>query len=34
VLPFRILASIVDEFRHQQNHGIDFGTFRVRGRTV
>ena len=33
VLPFRILASIVDDFRHQQFHGIDFVTLRVRGRT-
>jgi xanthine permease XanP len=32
VLPFRILASIVDDFRHQQFHGIDFVTLRVRSR--
>ena len=29
VLPFRILSSIVDDFRHQQFHGIDFLTLRV-----
>ncbi len=34
VLPFRILASIVDDFRHQQFHGIDFVTLRVRSRTA
>jgi xanthine permease XanP len=34
VLPFRILASIVDDFRHQQFHGIDFITLRVRSRTA
>jgi len=34
VLPFRILASIVDDFRHQQFHGIDFVTLRVRSRAA
>jgi NCS2 family nucleobase:cation symporter-2/xanthine permease XanP len=34
VLPFRILASIVDDFRHQQYHGIDFVTLRVSGRPL
>ena len=31
-LPFKILASIVDDFRHQQFHGIDFVTLRISGR--
>ena len=31
-LPFRILASIVDDFRHQQFHGIDFVTLRISSR--
>jgi len=33
-LSFRILASIVDEFRHQQYHGTDFITLKVASRPL